>query len=258
MTKTIEGNADKDGAEGGHGAIWETIKIMDFLFLKFKTAAAETEFEEESHFKAGIDCGWKKLEDYYLRTDETPVYRAALALHPSYGYDYFERHWKRAMNKPTWFREMKDAVSEFFDEYRVEHELNVEEDEAEVDSDQEDIPAANEYSAFGKRSLASTRSKSRKRGRVLSELDKFQTRTVFDEDLDVKDPLEWWHRRGKEYPILYKMAVDLFSIPGMSSECERIFSSAKKVITDERTRLSPETVEMDQCLKHWILRGLFD
>ncbi|OWT43215.1 transposase-like protein [Pochonia chlamydosporia 170] len=91
LTKTMEGNANNPEAEGGHGAVWETLKTMDYLFVKFKQAAEETQFEEPSHVKSGIDCGWTKLEDYYLKTDRTPVYRAALALHPSYGYDYFER-----------------------------------------------------------------------------------------------------------------------------------------------------------------------
>ncbi|KAM4061337.1 transposase-like protein [Hirsutella rhossiliensis] len=110
LTKTIEGNASKPGAEGGHGAVWETLKTMDYLFMKFKQAAEDTQFEEASHFKSGIDCGWAKLEDYYVKTDRTPVYRAALALHPSYGYDYFERHWKKAMNKPQWYSDMQSAL----------------------------------------------------------------------------------------------------------------------------------------------------
>ncbi|KAJ4159594.1 uncharacterized protein LMH87_007535 [Akanthomyces muscarius] len=29
LTKTMEGNANKPGAEGGHGAVWETLKTMN-------------------------------------------------------------------------------------------------------------------------------------------------------------------------------------------------------------------------------------
>ena len=68
-------------------------------------------------------------------------------------------------------------------------------------------------------------------------------------DLNVANPLEWWNRHQSEYPVLYRMALDLFSIPGMSAECERVFSQTKKMITDERNRLSPETVEADQLQK---------
>ncbi|KAG7423449.1 Zinc finger BED domain-containing protein RICESLEEPER 2 [Fusarium oxysporum f. sp. raphani] len=123
LTKTMEGNASKPGTEGGHGAVWETLKTMDYLFVKFKQAAEETQFEEPSHFKSGIDCGWAKLEDYYIKTDRTPIYRAALALHPSYGYDYFERHWKNAMDRPQWYSDMQSAVGSLFDEYVRQAEL---------------------------------------------------------------------------------------------------------------------------------------
>jgi hypothetical protein len=30
----------------------------------------------------------------------------------------------------------------------------------------------------------------------------------------------------------------------------------KKLITDERNRLGPRTVEADECQKHWINKGL--
>jgi len=54
--------------------VWETLKIMDYMFIKFKQAAEDTQLEEASHFKSGIDCGWAKLEEYYVKSDVTPVY----------------------------------------------------------------------------------------------------------------------------------------------------------------------------------------
>ncbi|KID93531.1 transposase-like protein, partial [Metarhizium majus ARSEF 297] len=246
LTKTMEGNANKPGAEGGHGAVWETLKTMDYLFIKFKQAAYETRLEDASHFKSGIDCGW---------SDRTPVYRAALALHPSYGYGYFERHWKKAMGKPQWYNDMQSAVSDLFDEYRRHAEVETEaqtgfsEDDDGIDTD------ANEYSSFGKRSISSLNAQPKK-VKAVSELDRFQTRQIYAEDLDVASPLEWWSRHQHEYPVLYRMALDLFSIPGMSAECERLFSQTKKMITDERDQLSPEAVEADQLQKQWLSRGL--
>ena len=54
LTKTTEDNANKPGAEGGHGAMWETLKTMDYLFIKFKQATYEARLEDASHFKSGI------------------------------------------------------------------------------------------------------------------------------------------------------------------------------------------------------------
>jgi hypothetical protein len=88
----MEGNANRDSKEGGYGAVWETLKTMDYMFIAFNNAAALCRDEPESYFKRGIECGWVKLEEYYKLTDMTPVYRAALALYPTYGYDYFKEH----------------------------------------------------------------------------------------------------------------------------------------------------------------------
>jgi hypothetical protein len=256
LTKTMEGNASKPGAEGGHGAVWETLKTMDYLFVKFKQAAEETQFEEPSHFKSGIDCGWAKLEDYYIKTDRTPIYRAALALHPSYGYDYFERHWKNAMDRPQWYSDMQSAVGSLFDEYVRQAEVETQAQAGLLEDEADEIEAdVNDYSSFGKRSIRSLHTQ-RKKVKAVSDLDLFQTRPIYPQDLDVANPLEWWNRHQLEYPVLYRMALDLFSMPGMSADCERVFSQTKKMITDERNRLAPEVVEADQLQKHWLMRGL--
>ncbi|KAK4077565.1 hypothetical protein Purlil1_12327 [Purpureocillium lilacinum] len=236
LTKTMEGNANNAGAEGGHGAVWETLKTMDYLFVKFKQAAEETRFEEPSHFKSGIDCGWRKLEDYYVKTDRTPVYRAALALHPSYG-------------------DMQSADGSLFDEYVRQAEVESQAQTGLLDDEVEIEAEINDYSSFGKRSIRSLNTQ-RKKVKAVTELDIFQTRPIYAHDLDVADPLEWWTKHQLEYPILYSMALDLFSIPGMSAECERVFSQAKKMITDERNGLAPEVVEAYQLQKQWLLRGL--
>jgi phosphodiesterase/alkaline phosphatase D-like protein len=52
------------------------------------------------------------------------------------------------------------------------------------------------------------------------------------------------------------MAYDLFSIPAMSAECERVFSYSRKMITDERYSLKVDIIEADQCLKSWLKQQL--
>jgi hypothetical protein len=82
---------------------------------------------------------------------------------------------------------------------------------------------------------------------------KILTNTMADE------PLRWWRERGEHlYPTLASMAYDLFSIPGMSSECERAFSSGKRMITDDRYSLKSDIMEADQCLKSWFKNDVAD
>jgi hypothetical protein len=46
----------------------------------------------EKHFSYNLNAAWQKLDDYYNRTDATPLYRAAVFLHPTLKWRWFERH----------------------------------------------------------------------------------------------------------------------------------------------------------------------
>ena len=51
--------------------------------------------------------------------------------------------------------------------------------------------------------------------------------------LSIKDPLMWWKEHQTDFPILARMAFDIFLIPAISSEVERVFLAAKRLIIDE-------------------------
>ena len=46
-------------------------------------------------------------------------------------------------------------------------------------------------------------------------------------------------------------AFDNLDIPAMSSECERTFSSAKKLLAPERNALADDIIKAIECLKAW-------
>jgi len=52
------------------------------------------------------------------------------------------------------------------------------------------------------------------------------------------------------------MACDIFSIPGMSAEPERLFSSSKHVLKDTRNRLKCDALEALESLKSWAKEGV--
>ena len=64
--------------------------------------------------------------------------------------------------------------------------------------------------------------------------------------------LAYWQSIKHIYPILYCMAIDLFFIPAMSSECKREFSSANNIITNNRNHLADETIEALEFQKSWL------
>ena len=47
------------------------------------------------------------------------------------------------------------------------------------------------------------------------------------------------------------MALDVFAVPAMSDECERLFSSAKILLSDRRSRLRMDIIEASECLRAW-------
>ena len=79
-----------------------------------------------------------------------------------------------------------------------------------------------------------------------------------EEDKD-KIALEWWlePEQRTRYPLLSKMAIDIYSISVMSSEAERVFSGVKYTVSDSRGSLKSETIELLKCLKSWFQLGIF-
>jgi hAT family C-terminal dimerisation region len=70
----------------------------------------------------------------------------------------------------------------------------------------------------------------------------------------------WWAgMSGKgDFPTLFQYALDTLSCPAMSTECERVFSSAKKLITPERNQLGEDIIEACECLKGWWRNSLIE
>lgn len=253
LTKHMEGVANKFGQEGSHGAIWETLKSMDYMFSHLKQSAdaiAADPVQYPQSYAIRVDAGFLKLRKYYKLTDETAIYRAAMVLHPKYKFDYFEENWQDQKRSIT---ECRTAVRKLYQRY--EDNWQDAEDQADdiIESTQESL-SEDEFEAFG---TVSGNSNRRKRRKIDDQLDQYTDSGVSEKDKKVKDPLQWWITKGSKWPILQQMAFDIFSIPAMSAECERVFSQAKRFVTDERNRVSNATVEADQCLKNWLLQGIF-
>jgi hAT family C-terminal dimerisation region len=65
------------------------------------------------------------------------------------------------------------------------------------------------------------------------------------------DPITWWQFVAEDFPTFHLYALDTLSCPTMSTECERAFSSVKKLLTPERNALSMDIIEACECLKTW-------
>ena len=58
------------------------------------------------------------------------------------------------------------------------------------------------------------------------------------------DPFEWWRSRKNKYPDLEKIARKYLCIPATSCSSERCFSTAGNIVSQKRSSLSPENVDI--------------
>jgi hypothetical protein len=67
----------------------------------------------------------------------------------------------------------------------------------------------------------------------------------------------WWKIHQGEFSGLAQLARDVFGIPSMSAEVERLFSSAKLMLPPYRSALLLESIEAGECIRSWVGAGLF-
>ena len=80
-------------------------------------------------------------------------------------------------------------------------------------------------------------------GIKMYELDKEGTRVYLD-------PLDWWRVRRTDFPHLANLARRVLAIPATQAESERLFSCAGNIVTKNRNKLAPPTVELLVLLRH--------
>jgi hypothetical protein len=62
----------------------------------------------------GINLAWQKLDEYYSKTDQSPVYVAAVVLHPGYKWKWLEKAWR---GRPGWISRARVELKKLWLEY---------------------------------------------------------------------------------------------------------------------------------------------
>jgi hypothetical protein len=78
--------------------------------------AYELEYNDQAiHFSSAINAGWQKLEFYYNQSDVTPIYRAAVLLHPRMKWRWCEKYWR---SKPDWIADCRASIAKLWSQYK--------------------------------------------------------------------------------------------------------------------------------------------
>ena len=80
------------------------------------------------------------------------------------------------------------------------------------------------------------------------------------EDVQCTDPITYWQARvkGTLYPRLDRIALDLITIPPMSSDPERIFSLTGLLLTANRARLQFDIIGALMAMGSWDKEGVIN
>jgi hypothetical protein len=243
VTRATQGNNQ------GQGSIVSVLLSMDMLLSRLEKIKSNGT-AITSAFYSTVDAAWSKLNKYYSLTDRSPIYVVSIILHPCIKMRYFQHHW---IKHPEWITAAREQMETFYMEYSGRSTVITSSQPNPLHSDMDDW-------CFGDTDFRSQ-----------SELDEYLAAPVLtlrgEETMESFNPVSWYESNNGSYPILTAIAYNIYAVPAMSAEAERVFSryipslsslilTAKQTITDRRNRLNTDTVEIIECLNSWQKEGI--
>ena len=223
----------RDNISKSYGSVFAVLPAYECLLSKLEDAENNCDqYPDPEQFRINVNLGWQKLTKYYRQLADTPVYYAAIALHPKFRWEYFDRIWEEL--HPDWIVDAKEKVRQLWDtSYR---NLPIPDEEA--------------YEEYLEKHCINPR-----RGPAADEYT-YWLNDVHLSDATVADPIRYWASKRHEYPRLSLMALDVLTVPAMSAECERLFSAVGLMVTSRRHRLDAGTIGLVQTLRSWQRAGI--
>jgi hypothetical protein len=95
-----------------------------------------------------------------------------------------------------------------------------------------------------------------------NELDRYLDEEPLPHDEnEYFDVLGWWKVAGTSFPTLRMIARDILAIPITTVASESAFSTSGRILSEHRSRLTPQMLEALMCSQSWFrhnLKGAFD
>ena len=242
------------GFEGSYGNVWDVLPAFEFLLgrLEYYKAVA-SDVPDPIQFKVGVNAAWDKLNYYYSKLDETPIYYAAFALHPAKRWQGLEKMWES--QNISWITAAKKIVKDvWLEQYRgraIRPDCHSPTPTPEPSSKRRKV---NNFERFLNSNTSSPASPT-DHFNGLDEYDIWMA-AIDEDDQYVEDPIAYWHSQRRRYPRLSQMALDLVTIQAMSAECERLFSAAGNLLDHSRSSLDIKLVGMCMALRSWLRAGI--
>lgn len=189
---------------------------------------------------------------YFNKADDTAAYYAAVSLNPTLKHEWYNKAWSDHEEKRPWVERASAAVKELWlDEYKGKYSAKQPSPSGVLSTATPQKDKAFTSVRNYKR-LKTSHQPSRPQANGIDPLDQFMETDIIPLSEDESfNPIQYWNERYYTQPDLARMALDVLAVPAMSDECERLFSSAKILLSDRRSRLGIDMIEASECLRAW-------
>ena len=245
-TKRLEGR----GKDNSFGAIYEVIPVFEQLLTQLERVVKQFECVDhhqtgapEDHLPTNLRAAWLKLNLYYGKLDDSPVYYTASCLHPFYK-RYCKRSWR---DKPAWLAVADASFRKLWAQYKPEVINTVASEQLTVSKNLDD--AINELA--GGYSDDESEAGADEYDRWYKHEPKW-TQEQFDSGAS---PVKYWMDLRPKYPNLARFAIDILTIPASSCDCERVFSELGDLLEPRRRHIGAQLLAAVQAIRAWLKAG---
>ncbi len=195
-------------------------------------------------------AAWERCEKYFNDIDNTPTYYAAVILQPHQRLAWFQSEWQHSTDpiRQGWYEPSVEAVrqlwqSEYKGQFRATASTSMALPQKVKRTEEEDYLYAYYHPKISTDAVDAFEEYI---NAAPTALKHGESAITFAQSIE--------HSK----PDLAAFIYDMAAIPAMSAECERVFSSAKLLLRDQRNRLLPIMIEAYECIRHWLLNAKDD
>jgi len=202
-----------------------------------------------------ISNAWQVLDKYYSLADLAPVMCAAVALHPEIKYQYFADEWNE---QPAWITAAHHKIQTLWHKtYQSASPPSTTASDLDVLTPR---PLASSSISSISQVVPRWKQKRAKHTGAVHQSDQLRDFQHSAPEEEISDLMEFWQTKlhTSRWSHLSRMALSIHSIPAMSAEVERVFSSSKILLSDRRNRLGDDVIAAVECLKSWSKEGLVE
>ncbi|KAF5345060.1 hypothetical protein D9758_010453 [Tetrapyrgos nigripes] len=199
-------------------------------------------FDVSVHVRDALVAAHSKLSEYFYKFDESPFYTWSMLLDPRIDREALEADYEQELTLAGHLNTSRQKLRDYYTDNYLSSRTSL-----NMASSVDSIGPSDVVHVDGSPQKKFKSKYHRKVDAVRDELNEFWKLSPEDSTCD---PITWWVGHKVTYPHLYRLALDIFCIPGSAVAVERVFSGGRDTISLRRASLSAETIRLLMIAKH--------